>query len=56
VPAQEALERLGDVALIPLGGNAYLDPTDSGDAKLICRHGGLSAEEVLVPLLVGRAS
>jgi hypothetical protein len=56
VPAQEALERLGDVALIPLGGNAYLDPTDSGDAKLICRHGGLSPEEVLVPLLVGRAS
>jgi Type I phosphodiesterase / nucleotide pyrophosphatase len=56
VPSEEAIERLGDVALIPLGVNAYLDPTDAGDAKLVCRHGGLSPEEVLVPLLVARAS
>jgi Type I phosphodiesterase / nucleotide pyrophosphatase len=56
VPSAEALSRLGDVALIPLGQNGYLDPHDSGDAKLVCRHGGLSPEEVLVPLLVARAS
>ena len=56
VPNQEALDRLGDVALIPLGEDGYLDPHDSGDAKLVCRHGGLSPEEVLVPLLVARAS
>jgi predicted AlkP superfamily pyrophosphatase or phosphodiesterase len=55
VPSQEALERLGDVALIPLGLSAYLDPTDAGDAKLVCRHGGLTPEEVLVPLLVASA-
>ena len=55
VPGPEALGRLGDVALIPLGMNGYIDPTDSGDAKLVCRHGGLSPEEVLVPLLVAGA-
>ena len=56
VPGPDALGRLGDVALIPLGHDGYLDPHDSGDAKLVCRHGGLSPEEVLVPLLVARAS
>jgi hypothetical protein len=56
VPGKEALDRLGDVALVPLRENAYLDPHDSGDAKLVCRHGGLSPEEVLVPLVVGTAS
>jgi hypothetical protein len=47
----EFLRRLGDVALVPLGDDAYLDPTDSGDAKLVCRHGGLTTAEMLVPLL-----
>lgn len=47
----EARARLGDVALLPLGPSAYLDPRDGGDAVLVCRHGGLSPEEVLVPLL-----
>ena len=56
VPSHEALDRLGDVALVPLGQDGYLDPHDSGDAKLVCRHGGLSPEELLVPLLVARAS
>lgn len=55
-PSQETLDRLGDVVLVPLGVRGYLDPGDPGDAKLVCRHGGLSPEEVLVPLLVGRAS
>jgi len=45
------LARLGDVALVPLGPQAYLDPGDSGEAKLVSRHGGLSADEVWVPLL-----
>jgi predicted AlkP superfamily pyrophosphatase or phosphodiesterase len=56
VPGPEALERLGDVALVPLGDDGYLDPHDSGDAKLVCRHGGLSPEEVLVPLVAATAS
>jgi hypothetical protein len=51
VPSEEAMGRLGDVALVPLGNNGYLDPQDSGDAKLVCRHGGLSPEEMLVPLV-----
>jgi len=55
VPDEAALDRLGDVALVPVREDGYLDPNDSGDAKLICRHGGLSPEEVLVPLLVARA-
>jgi hypothetical protein len=52
---EEFLGRLGDVALVPLGDDAYLDPTDSGDARLVCRHGGLTAEEMLVPLLAAGA-
>jgi Type I phosphodiesterase / nucleotide pyrophosphatase len=51
VPSKEALERLGDVLLVPRGDDAYLDPTDLGEAKLVSRHGGLTPEEMLVPLL-----
>jgi hypothetical protein len=50
-PSQVACRRLGEVAIIPLGDAAYLDPGDGGDAKLVCRHGGLSRSEMLVPLL-----
>jgi hypothetical protein len=52
---EEFLSRLGDVALVPLGDDAYLDPTDSGDARLVCRHGGLTVDEMLVPLLAAAA-
>ncbi|MHB1931042.1 MAG: alkaline phosphatase family protein [Acidimicrobiales bacterium] len=44
-------ERLGDVALVPFLPVAYLDPDDAGEARLVCRHGSLTADEVLVPLL-----
>jgi hypothetical protein len=47
----EGRDRLGDVLMVPLGDHAYLDPTDMGDAHLVCRHGGLSRQEVLVPFL-----
>jgi predicted AlkP superfamily pyrophosphatase or phosphodiesterase len=50
-PGEECTARLGDVALVPLGDDAYTDPEDSGDMRLVSRHGGLSPEEVLVPLL-----
>jgi len=50
-PVAGAADRLGDVALVPLGAQGYLDPRDSGDARLVCRHGGLSPAEMLVPLL-----
>jgi hypothetical protein len=55
IPSDEACARLGDVVMVPFGDDAYLDPKDGGDAKLICRHGGLSPSEVLVPLLCGAA-
>ena len=47
----EARARLGDVAVVPHRPIAYLDPADPGDARLVCRHGSLTAEEMLVPLL-----
>jgi hypothetical protein len=50
-PAERWAARLGDVALVPLGDGAYLDPQDSGEVRLVSRHGGLSPQEVLVPLL-----
>jgi hypothetical protein len=49
-----ARRRLGDVALVPLGDHAYLDPRDPGDASLVSRHGGLTPAEVLVPLVATR--
>ena len=51
----EFLGRLGDVAMVPLGHDAYLDPADGGDARLVCRHGGLTADEMFVPLLAAGA-
>jgi predicted AlkP superfamily pyrophosphatase or phosphodiesterase len=49
----EVRARLGDVAVIPHEPVAYLDPADGGEARLVCRHGSLTAEEMLVPLLAG---
>jgi hypothetical protein len=43
--------RLGDVALIPFTPVAYLDPEDGGEARLVCRHGSLTPEEMLVPMV-----
>ncbi len=49
----EVRARLGDVALIPFEPIAYLDPADGGDVRLVCRHGSLTPEEMLVPLVAG---
>jgi len=43
--------RLGDVALIPFAPLAFVDPADTGENRLACRHGSLTAEEMLVPLV-----
>ncbi|HUR18001.1 MAG TPA: alkaline phosphatase family protein [Acidimicrobiales bacterium] len=43
--------RLGDVALVPFEPVAFCDPNDTGELKLVCRHGSLTSAEVLVPLL-----
>jgi hypothetical protein len=47
----EVRTRLGDVAVIPFEPVAYLDPADGGEARLVCRHGSLTADEMLVPLV-----
>ncbi len=46
--------RLGDVALVPFEPVAFLDPDDTGELALRCRHGSLTAAEMLVPLLATR--
>jgi len=47
----EARDRLGDVALLPFEPTGFDDPDDSGPFRLISRHGSLTADEMLVPLL-----
>ena len=51
VPSPEVAERLGDVALVPFAAVAFDDPADTGETRLVCRHGSLTAEEILVPLI-----
>lgn len=43
--------RLGDVVLAPHQPIAFADPADTGENRLCCRHGSLTADEMLVPLL-----
>lgn len=50
-PTPEVERRLGDVALVPFEPVAFLDPADSGESRLVCRHGSLTPAEALVPLL-----
>lgn len=50
-----AADRLGDVLLAAKGTAAFHDPNDTGPYVLLGRHGSLTADEMLVPLLVGLA-
>ena len=43
--------RLGDVALVARDPVAFLDPADTGETRLLARHGSLTEAEMLVPLL-----
>lgn len=47
----EARERLGDVALVGREPVAFVEPGAPDSPWLVGRHGGLTAEEMLVPLL-----
>ena len=47
--------RLGDVVIAPSDPVAILDPADPGEQWMRCRHGSLTPEEMLVPLLASRA-
>ena len=49
--APPVLGRLGDVALVARDPVSFFDPNDAGPFELVCRHGSLTAAEVLVPLL-----
>ena len=53
--APEVAALLGDVALVASAPVAFYDPADSGELRLISRHGSLTADEVLVPLLAAAA-
>jgi hypothetical protein len=43
--------RLGDVALVARAPVAFLDPADTGETRLLARHGSLTPGEMYVPLL-----
>jgi hypothetical protein len=51
----DLLDRVGDVALVPFEPVAFIDPADTGETALVCRHGSLTPAEAWVPLLVHRA-
>ncbi len=50
----EVASRLGDVVIAPRQHVAVLDPSDPGEQWMRCRHGSLTPEEMLVPLLASR--
>jgi hypothetical protein len=50
-----AERRMGDVALVPHAQVSFEDPAEPGNFTLMCRHGSLTAEEMLVPLVAARA-
>ncbi len=51
VPSAAVSSRLGDVALVPFTPTAFLDPADTGELRLLARHGSLTPAEMLIPLL-----
>jgi hypothetical protein len=50
-----AARRLGDVLLAAKGDVAFFDPEDTGPYVLVGRHGSVTEDEMLVPLLAGVA-
>ena len=48
--------RLGDVALVAHAPVAFLDPADTGETRLMGRHGSLTSAEMAVPLVAFAAS
>ena len=54
--APSVADRLGDVAVVAREPIAVLDPADTGETRLLARHGSLTAAEMMVPLLAWSAS
>jgi predicted AlkP superfamily pyrophosphatase or phosphodiesterase len=48
-------ERLGDLAILAREPVAFVDPADTGELRLVSRHGSLTEEEVWVPFCVASA-
>ncbi|HVX22908.1 MAG TPA: alkaline phosphatase family protein [Acidimicrobiales bacterium] len=53
-PVPAVADRLGDVVLAPFAPTAFLDPADTGEQRLVARHGSLTEAEMLVPLVAWR--
>jgi hypothetical protein len=49
--SDDFLGRVGDVALLPHTSIAFIDPADTGENRLQSRHGSLTSDELLVPLV-----
>jgi hypothetical protein len=47
----DLIPRLGEIALIPHEPLAFVDPADTGENRLQSRHGSLTTDEMLVPLM-----
>jgi predicted AlkP superfamily pyrophosphatase or phosphodiesterase len=47
----DVARRLGDVALVAHAPVAFLDPADTGETRLMGRHGSLTAAEMAVPFV-----
>jgi hypothetical protein len=43
--------RLGDVAIVAFAPVAFLDPADTGETRLMARHGSLTTAEMYVPFI-----
>ena len=51
VVTDAARSRLGDVAVVAKGRHYFFDPADSPRIELVGRHGSLTGDEMLVPML-----
>ncbi len=49
--APHVAARLGDIALVAHAPVAFLDPADTGETRLLARHGSLTAAEMWVPFV-----
>jgi predicted AlkP superfamily pyrophosphatase or phosphodiesterase len=50
-PTPAVMDRLGDVCLVPFEAMAFMDPADTGEQRMVGRHGSLTSAEMLVPLV-----
>jgi predicted AlkP superfamily pyrophosphatase or phosphodiesterase len=53
--APDISRRLGDVALVAHAPVAFLDPADTGETRLMGRHGSLTSAEMTVPFVAWAA-